>query len=358
MIAQTPRRILAVDDIAFNLDIVAFAFDGVEPPVEVITETDGRRALDLLRQTGADVVLLDLEMPLISGYDVLSAIRADEELRRTPVLVLTASVAEKKKALAMGANDFVAKPFDVEELRLRCLNLVEIKKHHDLMRDLQSIMEHEISLRTSDLASALRLAKHNEYEISLRLGRASEYRDSDSGAHLVRVSRASARLAGLAGFSDADAELILHAAPLHDVGKIGIADAILQKPGALTPDEFNAMKQHTLIGGAILADGHDCAVVEIGRVIAEQHHEKWDGSGYPRGLAGEGIDVFARIVAICDVFDALTSARVYKAALPPDEVLAILHAARGKHFDPTLLDLFVGEFDTFVRERRAADAMA
>ena len=167
------------------------------------------------------------------------------------------------------------------------------------------------------------------------------------------MSRCSARLAELAGFAAAEVELILHSAPLHDVGKIGIADAIMHKPGKLTPEEFAAMKQHTLIGGSILADPGACVLVETGRIIAEQHHEKWDGSGYPRGLAGEQIHRYARVVAICDVFDALLSARVYKPALPVEEAVAIIREGRGKHFDPTLVDVFLGAVDDFVEISRA-----
>lgn len=350
----TSKRILAVDDIPFNLEIVASAFEEVRPPVETLTAGDGRRALDLLRDgPPVDVVLLDLEMPGLSGYDVLREMRADVRLAYTPVVVVTSNGEEKKKALGLGATDFVTKPFDVEELRLRCLNYLDIKKYHDLLTDSRALLEAEVARRTTELADALRLAKQNEYEIALRLGRAAEHRDAETGHHIVRMSRMSARLAELAGLSPAEVELVLYASPLHDVGKIGIADAILLKAGRLTAEEFAVMKQHTLIGGAILAEGARCPVVEAGRIIAEQHHEKWDGSGYPCGLVGESIHVFGRIVAIADVFDALTSKRVYKPAMALDEALRIMTEGRGKHFDPQLLDLFVASVDDFMAIRHA-----
>ncbi|MEI8254924.1 MAG: HD domain-containing phosphohydrolase [Deltaproteobacteria bacterium] len=346
---KSASRILAVDDVAFNLEIVATVFDDVVPGVEVIAETDGQRALDYLRENpGTDVVLLDLVMPGISGYEVLAAIRADERLRRIPVIVITANAEEKKRALALGASDFVTKPFDIEELRLRCLNHIENKKQHDMLRGMQDMLEAEVARRTADLSAALRLAKRNEFEISIRLGRASEYRDSETGAHIVRMSRCSAHLAEIIGLPADAVELILHAAPLHDVGKIGIADAIVRKPDKLTPEEFAAMQQHALIGGAILAEGGSCPVVETGRIIAEQHHEKWDGTGYPRGLSGEQIHLYARLVAICDVFDALISERVYKPALPVEQAVRIMSEERGRHFDPVLLDAFLGAIDEFV----------
>ena len=353
--SPSPGRILAVDDVEFNLDLLAAVFEEGEPHVELVRATNGQRALELLAETpGVDVVLLDLEMPGMSGYEVLEAVRAapDESLRRIPILVLTANADEKTRALLLGANDFISKPFDAEELRLRCVNYLEIRQHHELLRTMRSALEEEVARRTADLAEALRRASHNAYEISFRLARASEYRDSDTGAHLVRMSRCSARLAELAGFPAAEVELILHSAPLHDVGKIGIDDAIMRKPGKLTPEEFTAMKRHTLLGASILADPGECTLVEAGRIIAEQHHEKWDGSGYPYGLVGEQIHRSARVVAICDVFDALISARVYKPALPVEQAVEILREGRGKHFDPALLDVFLGALDDFVEISR------
>ena len=347
------QRILAVDDVPFNLEIIGTVFEDEVPAVEMVTATDGRGALDLMRRDPVDVVLLDLQMPGLSGYDVLREMRRDPALMRTPVLVITASAEEKKRALGLGANDFVTKPFDLEELRLRCLNYLELKRYHDLERSMRASLEIEVARRTAELAQALGRAKQNEYEISLRLGRASEYRDSETGHHIVRMSRCSARLAELAGLSAEDVELILYAAPLHDVGKIAIPDAVLRKPGKLTPEEFATMQQHTLLGGAILDGGDPCAVVEAGRIIAEQHHEKWDGSGYPRGLVGEDIHVWSRVVAICDVFDALTSKRVYKPAFSVEEAVAIMRQGRGAHFDPFLLDVFLDHVEEFMAIKRA-----
>lgn len=206
----------------------------------------------------------------------------------------------------------------------------------------------QVAERTSQLQSALTLAKQTEYEISIRLGRASEFRDLETGGHIKRMSHYSKLLASLCGLNEEECELVLYAAPLHDIGKVGIPDKILLKPGKFEGNEFEIMKQHTLLGAKILEGTEQYPVLKAGQIIACEHHEKWDGSGYPRGIKGEEIHLYARIIAIADVFDALSSKRVYKEAMPLEKVLSIMKKDAGTHFDPNLIELFLNNLDQFL----------
>jgi len=336
-------HLLAVDDEPFNLDLIELAFMEV---LDTVLEKayNGAEALEKMRASPPDVVLLDLRMPGMDGFETFRHIREDEALRHIPVIVVTANSEEKHRALQMGANDFLAKPIDPEELKLRTLNQAELYRHKKHLDQL-------VDQRTKALSEALAFAKETEYEISLRLGRASEYRDLESGMHIRRMSHYSALLGKLTGMDEEEERLLLYASPLHDVGKIGIPDVILLKPGRLDEKEFAIMRQHTLIGAKILENAQRYPIIEAGRIIALQHHEKYDGSGYPNGLKGEAIHLYGRIVAIADVFDALTSKRVYKKAFSIDESLAIMQKGRGTHFDPELLDLFIDNLPKFLEIR-------
>lgn len=340
--------ILAVDDVELNLRLVqAMLFPLGE--FDYLEARNGREALGILeRNRDVDLVLLDLEMPVMDGFEVLSVMKRTEGLRDIPVIVVTADRCELHKTLAMGANDFVAKPFDPEELRLRVMNHVRSKKLGELARNMNEILEQEVVRKTSALRSALELSRKAEFEISLRLGLAAEFRDLETGMHIRRISSLSCALAQLAGLSDHECELLRHAAPLHDVGKIGIPDSILLKTARLDPTEQELMKTHTLIGGKILSAADEFPVIEAGRIVAMQHHEKWDGSGYPYGLSGTDIHIFGRIVMIADVFDALTSDRPYKKTFSLQQSEEIMRDGRGVFFDPALLDLFVNNLPVFI----------
>jgi putative two-component system response regulator len=311
--------------------------------------TDGQQALDLLESDGKiDIVLLDLEMPIMDGYETITRIKQSFEWRDIPVIVLTAGNSEVTRTLAMGANDFITKPYNPEELRLRVMNHVRSKKLSDLAKDMNSALEGEVVKKTAALQRALDLSKEAEYEISLRLGKAAEFRDQETGMHTKRISELSKQLATLAGLSDEQCEVLRVSSPLHDVGKIGIPDRILLKPGKLDQTEYDIIKLHTVIGGKILTDAKRFPVIDAGSIIACQHHEKWDGSGYPTGLKGENIHIFARIVSIVDVFDALTSERPYKKAFSLEKTTEIMLDGKGSFFDPHLLDIFMEHFDQFV----------
>jgi putative two-component system response regulator len=339
-------KILVVDDVEMNLEMLEcmLMFQGT-----ILKAFNGRQALEILEQNpDTDIILLDLEMPVMDGFETLLALKQDDRFMDIPVIVITASRSEVHRTLASGANDFLAKPYDTEELLLRVKNHIHSKKLTDLTRDMNRILEAEVTKKTAELHNALELSREAEYEIILRLGKAADFRDEDTGMHTKRISEFSKLLATLAGLPEQECLTLHRAAALHDVGKIGIKDQILLKPGGLDNTEFKAMKLHTVIGGLILADAKRFPVLEAGRIIALQHHEKWDGSGYPANLKGDDIHILSRIVTIVDVYDALRSVRPYKEALSLVETLDIMSPERGKTFDPVLYDIFVHHVDEFV----------
>lgn len=339
---------LAVDDSELNRYMVRMMLGNCDD-IAVIEAENGREALEILRRKQeVDIVLLDLEMPVMSGFETLERIKSDDRFREIPVIVLTADRNEVKKTLAMGANDFMAKPYDPEELKLRVMNHVRSKKLHELVRDMNSVLQDDIIRKTSELQKALDFSRKAEFEITVRLGRAAEFRDTETGMHIRRISELSWELAVLAGLDEKECDILKHASPLHDVGKIGIPDRVLLKPGKLDADEFDLMKMHTLIGSKILSDAGEFPVIKAGQIVALQHHEKWDGSGYPQGLSGKDIHIFGRIVMVADIFDALTSSRPYKKAFPLEKAVEIMFAGRGDFFDPELLDLFLDNLKVFV----------
>jgi len=342
--------ILAVDDDDMSLQMLEVLLSELE--CRLLKAGNGQEALDLLEiEPNIDVILMDLNMPVMDGYEAIKRIKQSSGWRNIPVIVVTAGTHEVNRTLALGANDFITKPYNPEELRLRVMNHVRSKKLSDLAMDMNNALETEVVKKTAALQKALKLSREAEYEISLRLGRAAEFRDQETGMHTRRISQFSKHLATLAGLSDEECEILLFASPLHDVGKIGIPDRILLKPGKLDETEFNIMKMHTTIGGKILSDAENYPVIEAGRIIAWQHHEKWDGSGYPARIKGDEIHVFARIVSIVDVFDALNSERPYKKAFPLEKTISIMKDGRGVFFDPDLLDLFLLNITNFVEIR-------
>lgn len=339
-------KVLAVDDQEFNLDVIKLAFMELSN-VHVECAVNGQEAINILEQDSTfHVILLDLAMPIMDGFATLEALKSHPIWSLIPVIVVTANAEEKHRALRAGASDFLSKPIDVEELKLRTLNYSKIKEYQDNL-------EEKVRERTAELQKTLDFAKKTEYEISARLGKASEYRDMETGMHIKRMSHYSAKLAELAGMSPDQVELILYASPLHDIGKVGIPDQILLKPGRFTPEEFEIMKLHTTLGGKMLEADEEYPVLKAGEIIALQHHEKIDGTGYPEGLKGDEIHIFARIVSIADVFDALTSARVYKKALSVEETLRIIREGSNTHFDAELVELFIANLEEFLSIKAA-----
>ncbi len=343
-------NILAVDDELINLKIIENIFSK-DPEIKILKATNGEEALKIINenQDKLDIVLLDIVMPKLDGLETLKAIRQKLKLKHLPVIIVTSNRQEKVKALKLGATDFISKPFDPSEIKLRVKNYVELKRYTDYFKDINKILERQVQERTQQLRKALELAKETEREIAIRLGKAAEFRDIETGQHILRVSFYSRRLAELAGLSEDDIDLIFFASPLHDVGKVGIPDAILLKPGKLTREEFEIVKQHTIIGERILEGAEKYPTINAGKIIAGQHHEKWNGTGYPRGLKGNNIHIFGRITAIADVFDALINKRIYKPAYPIEKAISIMKSEREHHFDPDLLDLFLQNIEDFLK---------
>ena len=341
-------NVLAVDDEPFNLDLIELAFMDMEH-ISLTKAINGRDALEKLPYIDAHVILLDLRMPIMNGFELLKILKSDPAFSKIPVIIITANSEEKHKALELGANDFLAKPVDTRELKLRTLNYTALYKNQMELEKLNTNLDKAVVQRTAELNEALKLAQETEYEISLRLGLASEYRDLETGMHVKRISYYSALLGRLFGMNKDEEQLLLYSSPLHDIGKIGIPDAILLKPGKLEEREFRIMKEHTTIGGLMLNNGENYPIIKAGCIIASQHHEKYDGTGYPNALKGDEIHVYAKIVSIVDVFDALSSKRVYKDAFPLEKTLAIMRDGRSIHFDPILLDLFIDNISEFLK---------
>lgn len=343
-------KVLVVDDEPINLEIVSAVFTEV-PDIIIFTAEDGLQALEVLKENLPDLIVLDIRMPKMTGIELLEYLKSDPATYSIPIIVLSGDEQERKRALSLGASDFVPKPFDAEELKLRVVNNLKIKKYNDIIKDTNEFLQKEVMRKTKELREALQLAKEVEYEMLLKFGMISEFRDEETGAHIRRISFYARLFASLTGLSEEEQNLLLYASPLHDVGKIGIPDNILKKPGPLTPEEFEIIKLHTTIGAKILSSDQRFKTLAAGKVIAEQHHEKWDGSGYPYGFKGEDIHLYARIVAICDVFDAMTSDRVYRPAFTVEQTINIMKNGRGGHFEPKLFDIFINNLPKFLEIR-------
>ena len=339
--------ILAVDDEPFNLDLIEATFYQ-HSEITLSRALSGKEALDLLQKQEFDVVLLDISMPQMNGIDVLKEIKSDARFATLPILMVTANTEKENEALTLGASDFITKPYDIDILCSRTLNYAKLNYATKKMQKHNRDLENLVNERTKKLQDALRLSKETEFEISARLGKASESRDPETGGHIRRMSYYSELLAKLYGLDDAESELILYAAPLHDIGKIGIADNILLKPGRFEDYEFDIMKTHAQLGADMLQTDKEYPVLQAGYVIALEHHEKYDGSGYPHGKRGEDIHLYARIIAIADVFDALSSKRCYKEPMALEKVLEIMKKDSGTHFDPKLIDIFLENIEQFL----------
>ncbi|MDH5526721.1 MAG: response regulator [Nitrospirota bacterium] len=329
--------ILIVDDQQTNVDILRrmLANYGL---LNLDATTDSREVADMYRRNRYDLVLLDLRMPHLDGFEVLAQLRAIEAEEETtsylPVLVVTAQddMPTRLRALEEGAQDFLIKPFVHAEVFRRVCNMLEVRLLHKNMRDQNRVLEARVRERTRELHDT-------RLEIIRRLGKAVDYRDNETGNHVVRMSQYCARLAMEIGWDPVECDLLLDASPMHDIGKIGIPDRILLKPGKLDAEEWEIMKTHTTIGAKIL-EGHPSELLRMAHDIALTHHEWWDGNGYPAGMAGRDIPLAGRIVSICDMFDALCSERPYKKAWPVDEAVAELNVCAGRQLDPYLVEAF------------------
>ena len=305
--------LLLVDDEATNLQVLRHI---LQDDYRLLFAKDGEKALELAFREQPDLVLLDVMMPGMTGYEVCTTLKQNASTAGIPVIFVTAlaDTADEAKGFEVGAVDYITKPVSPPIVKAR------VRTHLSLVR-------------VDEL-------KQTRLQIVQRLGLAAEYKDNETGLHVIRMSHYSRVLALALGFSETAADDLLNAAPMHDVGKIGIPDAILQKNGKLDDDEWLVMRSHAQIGAEIIGE-HESGLLRMARSIALTHHEKWDGSGYPNGLRGEEIPLEGRIVAIADVFDALTSVRPYKLAWTVEDTLALIQRESGRHFDPQLVEVFI-----------------
>lgn len=333
-----PSKLLVVDDNQANVDLLemVLSFAGF---TSIDTTTDPTVVPDQQRTNRYDLILSDLRMPILDGFGLLRILREEYCTAELPILVITAQTDSESrlKALELGATDFLHKPFDQSEVLNRVVNMLTTRHLYKLQVDANIELERKVMERTRELHEI------TCYVIT-SLGRAAEFRDNETGLHVVRMSNYCALMARAMGCDEGYTEMLRQASTMHDVGKIGIPDGILLKPARLTHDEFQIMQEHPVIGGKIIGE-HSSGMLAMARVIALTHHEKWDGSGYPAGLKAEDIPIEGRIVAICDVFDALTSERPYKKAWSVEETILHMQKSAGTHFDPTLINVFCSIID-------------
>jgi len=327
-------QILLVDDEPDNLTVLEnlLRHHGFK---SIISTCDPREVKDILSEVQPDLVVLDLHMPHMDGFDVMSEIRPlIPDNTYLPILVITGDPDPdlRRSALAKGAKDFLTKPFESTEVLLRIKNLLETRLLHQELKHHNETLEEKVRERTQELAEA-------QVEILRRLAIAAEYRDDITGEHAERVGLLAALLAQVIGLHRDEVQIIRRAAPLHDVGKIGIPDSILMKPGPLTTAEFDVMKTHTQIGARILS-GSQYPLLQVARRIAQHHHEHWDGAGYRSGRSGNDIPLVGRLVAVADVFDSLTHRRPYKEAFTVEHAAAKVREKSGTHFDPKVVRAF------------------
>jgi putative two-component system response regulator len=339
------NTVLIVDDSDINLTLIKALVLKLGECTPVLFDNP-LKALEWCREQVPDLVIVDYMMPDIDGLRFISAFRALHGRDEIPVLMITANDQKdvRYEALLGGANDFLTKPIDRVEFSARARNMLSLRQGQKFLADRAEHLAELVEERTREI-------RNREKELIFRMSRAAEFRDPETGAHIQRMAHYSQVIAQGLGLDAATQKLILEAAPMHDVGKIGIPDYILLKPGKLTPEEFEVMKGHARLGFELLKDsGSD--TLRAGAEVAISHHEKFDGSGYPNGLIGNKIPLFGRIVAVADVFDALTSERPYKKAWPLEQACRFLEEGRGQHFDPLCVEAFFAGWERVLEIRQ------
>lgn len=333
-----PVDIMIVDDTPANLQLLTSILK--EEGYKVRPATSGKMALEAISKRAPDLILLDIKMPDMDGYEVCTALKSNPLTEQIPVLFISAltDVNDKLKAFSVGGLDYISKPFQFEEVKARVSTHLQLKA-------LQTQMEQKIEEGINRIQSLSQEIIDTQHELILTLGEICETRSHETGLHVIRVADFSYCLAKLCGC--ADAELIKEASPMHDIGKVAIPDRILNKPGKLDAEEWEVMKTHSQLGFQMLSVSQR-PLLNMAAIIAHQHHEKWDGTGYPQGLKGDQIHIAGRITAIADVFDALGHKRCYKQPWDLDIILDFFKSERAKHFDPELIDLLFKHIDLFL----------
>ena len=340
-------RVVVIDDVQANLRLLESSLRTMGLG-QVHSFSESALGLEWLQQNPWDLLLLDLDMPAPDGFAILQALSERDRTAQQVILVTAlGDAASRRRGIDLGGNDYLTKPVDLPELLLRVRNCLQLSYAHRQLEQERAALEERVQERTARL--------RDSYQAVIRaLARAADYKDNETGNHIMRIGETAALMARQIGAPETWVELLRLAAPMHDVGKIGIPDAILQKPGKLDENEWLIMQKHPEIGAQIIGE-HNASMLQMARRIALGHHEKWDGSGYPAGLAGDDIPIEARIVAIADVFDALTSVRPYKKAWTVEDAVALIREQSGRHFDPQLVECFIRRLDEInqIRERWA-----
>lgn len=344
-------KILIVDDLDVNVILLERMLRGAGYTC-ITTTTDSRTVCALHLSNHYDLILLDIKMPGMNGFEVMEALKKVEPEGYRPILVITAEPGHKMRALQAGAKDFIGKPFELNEVLARVHNMLEVRLLHKELHDQNDVLEQRVLERTADV-------RDSHLETIFTLTRAAEHKDEDTGTHVKRISYYCRELARLLGQSKEFIDTIFFASPMHDIGKIGIHDHVLLKPGGFTTDEWEIMKGHAVMGAKILGKSKSPYLV-MGAEIALNHHERWDGSGYPGGKRGTATPLAARIMNICDIYDALRSKRPYKPAFEHLRAVDIIthgdDRTRPEHFDPVILAAFSDNHEIF-RDIYAAHTM-
>lgn len=350
-------KILLVDDEETNLNLLKMLCRKMG--YDCLTALDGRQAVDLALSQNPDLIMMDVIMPEMDGFEATRILKSDSATSYIPIIMVTAASSreDKLKGIACGANDFITKPVDVQELSLRIKNNLNIKEYHDFLKNYSLTLEQQVKERTINLENALLQRdqaldkiKDGYIDTIFRLTLAAEYKDGHTGNHIRRTSHYAKALALELGLDKEFVDTMYYAMPMHDIGKVGIPDAILLKPGPLTAEEWAVMKEHTNIGSRILTGSHS-EILDLAQQIALTHHERWDGSGYPQSLSGEGIPLAGRIASVVDQYDAIRSQRTYKPGMDHRQALSILTEGDDRshpgHFDPGIIEVFKKRHQAF-----------
>jgi two-component system response regulator RpfG len=342
--------VLILDDQSISRMILEELVRSISDDIQVASFSDPVEALQWAKENNHDLVVTDYKMPKMDGVEFTHWLRQIPTSADVPVVIITCvdDKSVRYKALEAGATDFLSKPIDHYECRARCRNLLKLRQQQEIIRDRARWLEQQVFLKTHEL-------EQREQETLLRLAKAGEYRDKGTGNHVVQMAEYAYLIAQKIGLEKETCQVIRHAASMHDIGKIGIPDHILLKKGRLSQREWQTMMTHTRIGYEILRDSPSC-YLQSGAVIALGHHERYDGTGYPKGLAGNEIPIEARVAAVADVFDALQSERPYKQPWSLEQTLEYMQTQRGKHFDPNCIDAFFARLDLImnVKQPRAS----
>ncbi|MEA3288590.1 MAG: two-component system response regulator [Campylobacterota bacterium] len=337
------KSILIVDDTELNINTL---MDLLDEKYDILAALDGESALEIVEEEeNIDLILLDIMMPGLDGFEVCRRLKANSNTQDIPIIFITAKTDDEsiEKAYELGGVDYITKPFRAREVLSRIIN-------HLTLSEQSHILEQKVQDKTQELHDINQELEETQREVIFTMGSIGERRSKETGYHVTRVALYSELLAKHYGLEDKEVQMLKEASPMHDIGKVAIPDEILNKPARFTPEEFEHMKEHAIHGYEMLKYSNR-PLLKTAAIVASEHHEKWDGTGYPNGLKGEQIHIYGRITALADVFDALGSYRVYKDAWSDDEIFKLFKDEKGKHFDPQLIDIFFDNLDQFLSIR-------